>query len=65
MKVILLFLVIKANDAKVIFFYINPSTDEKKAKTLELKSIHLMFLFEIKRNKTFNKMEIWVSRSKI
>lgn len=52
---------IKANDTKVIFF-INPSIDEKQVEKLEVKSIHLMLLFEIKRDKTFNKMEIWVSR---
>lgn len=57
---------IKASDTEVnLIFFINPSTDEKQVEKLEVKSIHLMPLFEIKRDKTFNKMEIWMSRSKV
>lgn len=57
---------IKASDTEVnLIFFINPSTDEKQVEKLEVKSIHLMLLFEIKRDKTFNKMEIWMSRSKV
>lgn len=41
------------------FLFINSSTSEKKVGKFEVKSIYLMFLFEVERDKTFNKMESW------